>query len=127
MKSESEVAQSCLTLSDPMYCSLPGSSIHGIFQARVLEWDAIAFSSHKLPANDSVSILYLNVYFGLNLTKNTFQASLCSLRMKHTFQNITSKALKAHTSFYLSCLFASLPPATENFSQFLLVISWPFR
>ena len=44
-KSESEVAQSCLTLHDPMVCSLPGSSIHGIFQARVLEWGAIAFSN----------------------------------------------------------------------------------
>ena len=44
-KSESEAAQLCLTLSNPMDCSLPGSSIHGIFQARVLEWGAIAFSS----------------------------------------------------------------------------------
>ena len=44
VKSESEVAQSCPTLSNPMDCSLPGSSIHGIFQARVLEWVAIAFS-----------------------------------------------------------------------------------
>ena len=44
VKSESEVAQSCLTLSDPMDCSLPGSSVHGVFQARVLEWGAIAFS-----------------------------------------------------------------------------------
>ena len=44
VKSESEVAQSCPALSDPMDCSLPGSSIHGIFQARVLEWGAIAFS-----------------------------------------------------------------------------------
>ena len=44
VKSESEVAQSCLTLSDPMDCSLPDSSVHGIFQARVLEWGAIAFS-----------------------------------------------------------------------------------
>ena len=44
VKSESEVAQSCPTLSNPMDWSLPGSSIHGIFQARVLEWDAIAFS-----------------------------------------------------------------------------------
>ena len=44
VKSESEVAQSCPTLRDPMDCSLPGSSIHGIFQARVLEWGAIAFS-----------------------------------------------------------------------------------
>ena len=42
VKSESEIAQSCLTLSDPMDCSLPGSSIPGIFQARVLEWGAIA-------------------------------------------------------------------------------------
>ena len=46
VKSESEVAQSCPTLSDPMDCSLPGSSIHGIFQARVLEWGAI---THPLP------------------------------------------------------------------------------
>ena len=44
MKSESEVTQSCLTLSDPMDGRLPGSSINGIFQARVLEWGAIAFS-----------------------------------------------------------------------------------
>ena len=41
---ESEVAQSCPTVCDPMDCSLPGSSVHGIFQARVLEWGAIAFS-----------------------------------------------------------------------------------
>ena len=45
LKSESEVAQSCLTCSDPMDCSLPGFSIHGIFQARVREWGAIAFSA----------------------------------------------------------------------------------
>ena len=44
VKNESEFAQSCLTLSNPMDCSLPGSSVHGIFQARVLEWGAIAFS-----------------------------------------------------------------------------------
>ena len=44
VNSESEVAQSCPTLSDPTDCSPPGSSVHGIFQARVLEWGAIAFS-----------------------------------------------------------------------------------
>ena len=44
VKSESEAAQSCLTLCDPMDCSLPGFSVHGIFQARVLEWVSIAFS-----------------------------------------------------------------------------------
>ena len=47
VKSETEVAQSCPTLSDPMDCSLPGSSIHGICQARVLEWGAIAFSANR--------------------------------------------------------------------------------
>ena len=47
-ESESEVAQSCPTLRDPMDCSLPGSSVHGIFQARVLEWGAIAFNTSKL-------------------------------------------------------------------------------
>ena len=45
VKSESEVTESCPTLSDPMDCSPPGSCIHGIFQARVLEWGAIAFSA----------------------------------------------------------------------------------
>ena len=47
VKRESEVAQSCQTLCDPMDCSLPGSSVHGIFQAGVLEWGAIAFSVVK--------------------------------------------------------------------------------
>ena len=52
VKSESEVALLCLTLSDRMDCSLPGSSVHGIFQARVLEWGAIAFS---VPSPTSVN------------------------------------------------------------------------
>ena len=51
VKSESEVAQSYPTLSNPMDCSLPGSSIHGIFQARVLEWGAIAFSNSSSMPN----------------------------------------------------------------------------
>ena len=48
VKSEREIAHSCLTLSDPMDCSPPGSAAHGIFQARVLEWGAIAFSAKSL-------------------------------------------------------------------------------
>ena len=57
VKSESEVAQSCPTIHDPMDCSLPGSSVHGIFQARVLEWGAIAFSilGSKISSNDDCS------------------------------------------------------------------------
>ena len=60
VKSESEVAQSCPTLSDPMDCSLPGSSVHGIFQARVLEWDAIVFSIRyvsTLPNDHPISLV----------------------------------------------------------------------
>ena len=61
VKSESEIAQSCLTLSDPMDCSLPGSSIHGIFQARVLEWGAIAFSEatvHRVAESNTTERLH---------------------------------------------------------------------
>ena len=50
VKSESEVVQSCPTLRDPMDCSLPGRSDHGIFQARLLEWGAIAFSHSEFAA-----------------------------------------------------------------------------
>ena len=69
VKSESELAQSFLTLHDPMDCSLPGSSIHGIFQARVLEWVAIAFSG----------LLFCNsMYYSLlvSSTHGIFQARI---------------------------------------------------
>ena len=56
VKSESKVAQSCPTLRNPMDCSLPGSSVHGIFQARVLEWDATAFSVCQSRRHKKVSI-----------------------------------------------------------------------
>ena len=64
VKSENEVARSCLTLSDPMNCSLPGSSVHGIFQTRVLEWVAIAFSGNKLERL-TISIEYPFAVFGM--------------------------------------------------------------
>ena len=63
VKSESEVAQSRPTLSDPMDCSLPGSSVHGIFQARVLEWGAISFSKVKHePCAMTTSHLFTSTY-----------------------------------------------------------------
>ena len=65
VKSESEVAQLCLTLSDPMDCSLPSFSVHGIFQARVLEWGATAFS-----------ILYIVVYTCPSQSPNSFHPRL---------------------------------------------------
>ena len=58
VKSESEVAQSCLTLSYPMEYSPPGSSVHGIFQARVLEWGAIAFSEERVRQMEKVALAY---------------------------------------------------------------------
>ena len=63
VKRESEVAQSCLTLSNPMDCSLPGSSVHGIFQARVLEWGAIALHAFKYVSLCLYSTLLLFSHF----------------------------------------------------------------
>ena len=62
VKSVSEVAQSCSTLSDPMDCSLPGSSIHGIFQARVLEWGAIALSNSMIKVTQIKELEYSFYY-----------------------------------------------------------------
>ena len=69
VKSESEVAQSCSTPSDPMDCSLPGSSVHGICQARVLEWGAIAFSDSWLyftfiPLNSNNMLIEMMRFIG---------------------------------------------------------------
>ena len=57
--SESKVAQSCLTLCDPMDCSLPGSSVHGIFQARVLEWIAVSFSRRSSRPRDRTQVSHI--------------------------------------------------------------------
>ena len=69
-ESESEIAQSCPTPKDPTDCSLPGSSIHGIFQARVLEWGAIAFSDitcqkvlNAMENKRSKAVFYLHYLF----------------------------------------------------------------
>ena len=67
VKSESEVAQSCPTLSDSMDCSLPGSSVHGIFQARVLEWGAITFSVFSSLVFGKLKTVLGKEYFYLNV------------------------------------------------------------
>ena len=72
VKSESEVAQSCLTLSNPMDCNPPGSSIHGIFQARVLEWGAVAFSEVYLSIKEMVSPLWEGALGGETLDELCF-------------------------------------------------------
>ena len=82
VKRQSEVAQSCLTLSDPMDCSLPGSSIHGIFQARVLEWGAITFSDANIVSQNTKC----NAFPILTKPLTHTVALTCSLRC----HNITS-------------------------------------
>ena len=94
VKSESEVAQSCPTLSDPMDCSLPGSSAHGIFQAIVLEWGAIVFSDsnalgtvfselHEMvsvvpSADKKITFLYLSLYM------NYYMLSIYHIKLELT-------------------------------------------
>ena len=71
VESESEVARSCPTLRDPIDRSLPGSSIHGIFQVRVLEWGSIAFSNFL-----SYNLFFLQIYFLFNFFKCIKQSCL---------------------------------------------------
>ena len=99
VKSESEVAQSCLTPSNSMDCSLPGSSVHGICQARVLEWVAIAFSGvlfgggqNQIDLERSWGLLASKIHFWAGLSQDTTGSG--HILMEHTFlstvYNITS-------------------------------------
>ena len=76
VKSESEVTQSCLTPSDPADCSLPGSSVPGICQARVLEWVAIAFSGKPTITETKTSLNSIKVSFQYIDSRNKTQHSL---------------------------------------------------
>ena len=77
VKSESEGAQSCPTLSDPMDCPRQGSSVHGIFQARVLEWSAIAFSDMHTSTQRKLSVVIeMGLIVVISLT--TWQSPVCS-------------------------------------------------
>ena len=76
VKSESEVAQSCPIPSNPIDCSLPGSSIHGIFQARVLEWVAIAFSMQEISQVLFIKPRYNKVLYLILMTLNEVYINL---------------------------------------------------
>ena len=87
-KSESEVAQSCPTPSDPMDCSPPGPSVHGIFQARVLEWVAIAFSMLLISAPHKPALWIWKVSFyswNLKFLTSSNASSSNSLSFKKSF------------------------------------------
>ena len=114
VKSESEVTQSCPTLSDPMNCSLPGSSIHGIFQARVLEWGAIAFSEIS---SLSHSIVFL--YFFALIAEEGF-LSLLAVLWNSAFKRV-------YLSFsplpFVSLLFTAIWKASSD-NHFAFLWGW---
>ena len=102
VKSESEVAQSCPTLSDPVDCSPPGSSIHGIFQARVLEWGAIAFSATTAQPESNPSSLKSSLFLFIICTASS--VSMLISDHQATFSALTLPCLSM-------CPSGSLQPA----------------
>ena len=97
VKSESEVAQSCPTPSDPMDCSLPGSSVHGIFQARALEWGAIAFSVIHLTDVLIVPNWPVWAYSGVQMFLSPMETTLIIFDSFLTFQYNKVMRLILHT------------------------------
>ena len=104
-ENESEVAQSCLTLSNPTDCGLPGSSVHGIFQARVLEWGAIVFSG-SFPKNPLMSSCYMTIAQWSKLRHSLVQYSDLNNRLSENF-----------TRFSLMSYFCSGIPSHLNLLQ----------
>ena len=94
VKSESEVAQSCPTLRDPMDCSPPGSSVRGIFQARVLEWGAIAFSGRT-------------VWRFHKKTKNRATIQSCNLTPRHISEENHNLKRYMHPNVHCSTIYSS--------------------
>ena len=108
VESESEVAQSCLSLSDTMECGLPGSSNHGVFQARVLEWVAIAFSSWRprcLKYKDEILVV---VFPGSHLSSSpqfpTLFSNMCFLDASFQFLTASSEGVLILSYGFPFCL-----------------------
>jgi len=104
VKSESEVAQSCPTLSDPMDCSPPGSSVHGIFQARVLEWGATAFSCCN-PRMNYLSKEYGFVFISkYDFKNNSIGLNVFIARGEFLFLGFSADSVRKFL-FVLTCVF----------------------
>ena len=116
VKSESEAAQSCPTPSDPMDCSLPGSSILGIFQASVLEWGAIAFSLYTcylwqtLKSKFSLEILAIKREIGWRCTQICVPAATFAVNLKIKNQDVVFTWL--HTK--ISTMWSAVSPANNT-------------
>ena len=128
MKSESEVAKSCLTLSNPMDCSLPGSSVHGIFQARVLEWGAIVYHIYtqavgSIDINSSFTFLAESVQFSHSVVSDSlrpheWQHSL-SITNSQSSLNLMSIESVIPSSHLIRCHpLLLLPPIPPSISLF---------
>ena len=100
VKSESEVSQSCPTLRDPMDCSLPGSSVHGIFQARVLEWVATAFSR--------------NIYIYIKAKENIWRNGSSSVKVEGLIHNCVCKSSSNLTIVKISDIQSKLMVISEE-------------
>ena len=139
VKSESEVAQSCPTLRDPMDCSLPGSSVHGIFQARVLEWGAIAFSGFSggsdfntglstFPSCETMEKLLKPLEFWfhhqLNVSKK-LQTLKVAVRIRHNLPKGPSKCTCLNNWYFLlsnNCHFLNYSNLCFDFLNFLSIL-----
>ena len=104
VKSESEVAQLCPTLHDPTDCSLPGSPIHGIFQARVLEWGAIAFSTFQSYVSINSTWIYKSFIY-------TWEYKCLYLRIKLFLQDkfLEMELLGSMTMINIFYIFLQIP------------------
>ena len=134
VKSESEAAQSCPTLSDPMDHSLPGSSVHGIFQARVLEWGAIAFSVVMGTDMQKKIFTYFPYKFSI-YCKGCNLISFWEKKFKSNIWNSTLIQISKITSWnsfwikfiltYMSTLCMSFYLSWPTFIKSCQVTSWP--
>ena len=105
VKSESEVTQSCPTLRDPMDCSPPGSSIHGIFQARILEWVAIAFSEQIFLTRDQTQVSCIDRWILYHWA--TWEAQIILLPHNKAKQKLVSCIKHLHLSISSAKIFRS--------------------
>ena len=113
VKSESEVAQSCPTLSDPMDCSLPGSSTHGIFQARVLEWVTIAVSVYT----GRRILHYCAIWEAHTLTQFPIMVTSCKTVAQYHIQDVYTNSVKTKHFYQLQgpscCPFITTPTSFQ--------------
>ena len=106
VKSESEVSQSCPTLSDPMDCSLPGSSLHGILQARILKWVAISFSRLSSWPRDRTQVSHVaGRRFNLWVTREAFHAKMGTIKDRNSMDLTEAKDINKTWQEYIEELY----------------------